>query len=104
MIECKVLRESDHRSLEGAIERGVEHTLGYMDPCGGSEGHLVAFDHRGKMQGSSSKEGGKRWENKGLNPTLAPAHINAGRFNHPASPATLRPLTVHRPPPAGPGA
>ena len=47
VIECKVLRDSDHRSLEGTIERGVEQTLGYMAKCGAEEGHLVVFDQRG---------------------------------------------------------
>ena len=31
VIECKVLRDSDRRSLEATVERGVEQTLGYME-------------------------------------------------------------------------
>ena len=46
VIECKVLRSSDRKSLTGTIERGVEQTLGYMKKCGASEGHLVLFDRR----------------------------------------------------------
>ena len=46
VIECKVLRGSDRKSLEGTIERGVEQTLGYMKKCRAAEGHLVLFDRR----------------------------------------------------------
>ncbi len=46
VIECKVLRDSHHKSLEGTIERGVEQTLGYMEACKAEEGHLVVFDRR----------------------------------------------------------
>ena len=46
VIECKVLRDSDRKSLEGTIERGVEQTLGYMEKCHAAEGHLVLFDRR----------------------------------------------------------
>ena len=46
VIECKVLRESDRKSLAGTIERGVEQTFGYMAKCRTEEGHLVAFDRR----------------------------------------------------------
>ena len=46
VIECKVLRDSDQKSLEGTIERGVEQTSGYMAKCGAEEGHLVVFDRR----------------------------------------------------------
>ena len=64
VIECKVLRDSDHRSLEGVIERGVEQTLGYMNRCKGDEGHLVVFDRTGEAQGTASRQGGKRWKAK----------------------------------------
>ena len=47
VIECKVLRDSDRRSMEATVERGVEQTLGYMAKCGAEEGHLVVFDRRG---------------------------------------------------------
>ena len=33
VIECKALRDSDRRSLEATVERGVEQTLGYMARC-----------------------------------------------------------------------
>jgi len=46
VIECKVLRDSDRRSLEATVERGVEQTLGYMEQCNAEEGHLVLFDRR----------------------------------------------------------
>ena len=46
VIECKVLRDTDRRSLEGTIERGVEQTLGYMERCRAEEGHLVLIDRR----------------------------------------------------------
>ena len=46
VIECKVLRDSHRKSLEGTIERGVEQTLGYMEACKAEEGHLVVFDRR----------------------------------------------------------
>jgi len=47
VIECKVLRDSDRRSLEATVERGVEQTLGYMGKCNAEEGHLVVIDRRG---------------------------------------------------------
>ena len=46
VIECKVLRDSDHKSLEGTVESGVEQTLRYMASCGAEEGHLVVIDRR----------------------------------------------------------
>ena len=46
VVECKVLRDSDRKSLEWTIERGVEQTLGYMEKCGAEEGHLVVIDRR----------------------------------------------------------
>ena len=46
VIECKVLRDSHRKSLEGTIERGVEQTHGYMEACNAEEGHLVVFDRR----------------------------------------------------------
>ena len=48
VIECKVLRDSDRKSLDGTIERGVEQTFGYMAQCGATQGHLVLFDRREK--------------------------------------------------------
>ncbi len=46
VIECKVLRDADRKSLAGTIERGVEQTAGYMARCGAAEGHLVVIDRR----------------------------------------------------------
>ena len=46
VIECKVLRDADRKSLAGTIERGVEQTSGYMARCGAAEGHLVVIDRR----------------------------------------------------------
>ena len=46
VVECKVLRDTDRRSLEGTVERGVEQTLRYMAKCGAEEGHLVVIDRR----------------------------------------------------------
>ena len=46
VVECKVLRDTDRKSLVWTIERGVEQTLGYMAQCGAEEGHLVVFDRR----------------------------------------------------------
>ena len=46
VIECKVLRDSDRKSLEGTVEHGVEQTLGYMKKCKAAEGHLIVIDRR----------------------------------------------------------
>ena len=46
VVECKVLRDSDRKSLEWTVERGMEQTLGYMKKCGAEEGHLVVIDRR----------------------------------------------------------
>ena len=54
VIECKVLRSSDRKSLAGTIERGVEQTLGYMKKCRAAEGHLVLFDRRDEAPGQES--------------------------------------------------
>ena len=64
VVECKVLRDGDHRGLEGTIERGLEQTLSYMDKCGSDEGHLVVFDRTGEAQGAEPGDGGKRWEDR----------------------------------------
>ena len=56
VIECKVLRSSDRKSLEGTVERGVEQTLGYMKQCDAAEGHLVLFDRRDEAQGQASRQ------------------------------------------------
>ena len=56
VIECKVLRGSDRKSLEGTMERGVEQTLGYMRKCRAEEGHLVLFDRRDEAQAHGQSE------------------------------------------------
>ena len=46
VVECKVLRDSDRKSLAWTVEKGVEQTLSYMKQCGAQEGHLVVLDRR----------------------------------------------------------
>ena len=46
VLECKVLRDSDRKSLEWTVEQGVKQTLGYMAKCRAEEGHLVVMDRR----------------------------------------------------------
>ena len=62
VIECKVLRDADRKSLAGTIERGVEQTLGYMARCGAAEGHLVVIDRRAEehRRGDGEAEAGER--------------------------------------------
>ena len=64
VVECKVLRDGDHRGLAGTIERGLEQTLDYMDKCGGGEGHLVVFDRTGEVQDAEPGESSQRWEDR----------------------------------------
>ena len=65
VVECKVLRDSDRKSLAGTVERGVEQTLSYMAKCGAEEGHLVVFDRRagaegrGRSEGAEDRQGGE---------------------------------------------
>ena len=44
VVECKLVREG--RSLERAVEQGLEQTARYMDTSGAEAGHLVVFDMR----------------------------------------------------------
>ena len=60
VVECKVLRASGRKSLEGTIERGVEQTLGYMAQCGAEQGHLVVIDRRGEQRRSGAGDAGER--------------------------------------------
>ena len=46
VVECKVLRDSDRKSLAWTVEEGVKQTLDYMEKCGAEEGHLVVIDRR----------------------------------------------------------
>ena len=56
VVECKVLRDSDRKSLEWTVEKGVEQTLGYMEQCGAEEGHLVVMDRRSEERRRSEEE------------------------------------------------
>ena len=62
VVECKVLRDSDRKSLAWTIERGVKQTLGYMKKCGAEEGHLVVIDRRAgaedRRTGKGEADGG----------------------------------------------
>ena len=51
VVECKVLRNPDRKSLAWTVEKGVEQTLGYMAQCGADEGHLVVMDRRSRERG-----------------------------------------------------
>ena len=50
VIECKVLRDSDRKSLERTVEQGIAQTLRYMEQCKAKEGHLVVVDRRGQAR------------------------------------------------------
>ena len=71
VVECKVLRDSDRKSLAWTIERGVEQTLGYMAKCGAEEGHLVVIDRRAgaeerrRSEGAEERRGGEGHEADG---------------------------------------
>ena len=68
VVECKVLRDSDRKSLDSVIECGVKQTLGYMAQCGAEEGHLVVMDRRSEARrrseerrhGDGEADGGER--------------------------------------------
>ena len=69
VVECKVLRDTDRRSLEGTVERGVEQTLRYMAKCGAEEGHLVVIDRRAgaeECRHGEGAEGGSRQDGRGV--------------------------------------
>ena len=59
VVECKVLRDSDRKSLAWTVEKGVEQALGYMKQCGAEEGHLVVMDRR-----SEERRGGEGAEDR----------------------------------------
>ena len=63
VVECKVLRDSDRKSLAWTVERGVEQTLGYMARCGAEEGHLVVIDRRAGAE--ERRDGGDETEGSG---------------------------------------
>ena len=60
VVECKVLRDSDRRSLAATVEQGVEQTFDYMAKCGAEEGHLVVIDRRSEegRRGEGAPDGG----------------------------------------------
>ena len=78
VVECKVLRDSDRKSLAWTVEKGVEQTLGYMKQCGAEEGHLVVMDRRSKARrggegaedrrdgGGEADGGGRRRDGRGV--------------------------------------
>ena len=57
VIECKVLRDTARRTLDGVVRDGVEQTLAYMAKCGAGEGHLVVFDRRAKASTQKKETG-----------------------------------------------
>ena len=57
VVECKVLRDSDRKSLEWTVEEGVKQTLGYMAKCKAEEGHLVVIDRRDGAEERRRSEG-----------------------------------------------
>ena len=59
VVECKVLRDTDRKSLASVIECGVKQTLGYMARCGAEEGHLVVMDRRSeeRRRGEEQRRG-----------------------------------------------
>ena len=68
VVECKVLRDLDRKSLEWTVERGVEQTLAYMQQCRAAEGHLVVMDRR-EDRGAGDGEaeaGGRRQDERGV--------------------------------------
>ena len=72
VVECKVLRDSDRKSLAWTVDQGVEQTLGYMAKCGAEEGHLVVIDRRAGAEdhrGNESEAGGseeRRQDERGV--------------------------------------
>ena len=78
VVECKVLRDSDRKSLAWTVEEGVKQTLGYMAQCGAEEGHLVVMDRRSgeRRSGGGAAEprdgvgeadgGGRRQDGRGV--------------------------------------
>ena len=84
VVECKVLRDTDRKSLARTVECGVKQTLGYMARCGAEEGHLVVMDRRSeerrrgeaRRRGEGAEDcrdgedgtdgGGRRWDVRGV--------------------------------------
>ena len=78
VVECKVLRDTDRKSLAWTVEEGVKQTLGYMVRCGAEEGHLVVMDRRSEERrrgegaearrdgGGEAEGGGRRRDVRGV--------------------------------------
>ena len=80
VVECKVLRDSDRKSLAWTVEKGVKQTLEYMAQCGAGEGHLVVMDRRSGTEerrrsedvedrrggGGEADGGGRRRDGRGV--------------------------------------
>ena len=58
VVECKVLRDTDRKSLARTVECGVKQTLGYMEQCGAEEGHLVVMDRRSEERRRGNRKAG----------------------------------------------
>ena len=58
VVECKVLRDTDRKSLAWTVERGVAQTLGYMERCNAEEGHLVLMDRRSEARRQGDGDAG----------------------------------------------
>ena len=67
VVECKLLRDSDRKSLARTIENGVEQTLRYMAKCQAEEGHLVLIDRRSeeRRRGDGEAGGHERRQHRG---------------------------------------
>ena len=78
VVECKVLRDSDRKSLAWTVEKGVKQTLGYMAQCGAEEGTLVVMGPPG-LRGRGDPPG--RWRRSGMEAvaggTGARSHLDA---------------------------
>ena len=68
VIECKVLRDSDRKSLASTVEKGMEQTLGYMQRCRADEGHLVVMDRREEQRrnGADVDENNDKRDDRGI--------------------------------------
>ena len=66
VVECKVLRDTDRKSLAWTVEKGVEQALGYMKQCGAEEGHLVVMDRRSEARrgGEDGADGSGRQQDR----------------------------------------
>ena len=81
VVECKVLRDSDRKSLEWTVDEGVKQTLGYMKKCSAKEGHLVLIDRRAGVderrhtEGAEDRQAGEA-DGNGPQPEACPSHEN----------------------------